>query len=126
MAIPRSDRVALSPDNISTIPFFVEKLVENREDGGFVAIRADLPQGSITKWHSHPRGQLLYVLSGTGRAQVAGKAVFELKPGDSVWFDPGVKHWHGADPYEPVSYLAVQPCLEGVDVVWFEEVDGAL
>ena len=54
--------------------------------------------GARTRWHSHEGGQLLLAEEGTGRTQVRGGAVRDLRAGDSAWSPPGVAHWHGASP----------------------------
>jgi len=53
--------------------------------------------GARTAWHTHPLGQTLIVTAGCGRAQREGGPVEEIRPGDVVWFEPGEKHWHGAN-----------------------------
>src|SRR5436309_2606393 len=52
--------------------------------------------GARTAWHTHPLGQTLIVTGGCGWAQREGGPIEEIRPGDVVWFSPGVKHWHGA------------------------------
>jgi quercetin dioxygenase-like cupin family protein len=123
MTIRRTGNASLSPAGISTAPFWFENLVEGGGDGDIAAIRADLAPGTITKWHSHPQGQLLYVLSGVGMVQVRGGEMVELRAGDAVWFGPGEKHWHGAAPHAPFSYLSVQLWQDGRNVDWFEDVE---
>src|SRR5688500_2315057 len=65
-----------------------------------------------TAWHTHPHGQTLHILSGTGRVQRAGEGVTEVFPGDTVWFEPGERHWHGAAPNSLMVHLAVQTADE--------------
>lgn len=81
--------------------------------------------GARTAWHTHPLGQTLYVMSGLGRAQSAGGPVREIGPGDTVWFAPGEKHWHGAAPGNGLVHLAIQEALDGVHVDWLEQVSEA-
>jgi quercetin dioxygenase-like cupin family protein len=52
--------------------------------------------GTRTNWHTHPEGQILYVVTGEGRAQREGEPTVDISPGDVVYFAPGEKHWHGA------------------------------
>ena len=54
--------------------------------------------GARTAWHTHPLGQTLIITAGCGWVQQEGGPVEEVRPGDVVWFPPGVKHWHGATP----------------------------
>lgn len=75
-----------------------------------------------TAWHTHPLGQTLLVLSGLGLAQSWGGPVTEIRPGDTVWFAPGEKHWHGAASEVAMCHLAMQEELDGSAVTWLEQV----
>jgi quercetin dioxygenase-like cupin family protein len=48
--------------------------------------------GARTAWHTHPLGQTLIVTAGCGRVQREGGPIEEIRPGDVVWFPPGLKH----------------------------------
>ena len=115
--------ISRSPEGIASAPFWAEMLLESSRDGENTAMRATLDPGVITHWHSHPRGQLLYVLSGVGLAQCEGGAVEELRGGDCVWFAPGERHWHGAGQDSTFSYVSVQAVRDGTAVQWMEPVD---
>ena len=78
--------------------------------------------GARTAWHTHPLGQTLIVTAGFGRAQRWGGPVEEIRPGDVVWFPPGVKHWHGAAPTTAMTHTAIQEALDGKQVDWLEKV----
>ncbi len=79
--------------------------------------------GARTAWHTHPRGQTIYIVSGEGRAQTEGEAVRKLMSGDVVWFPANEKHWHGAAPGSDMSHLAIQsPDEKGEVVTWLEHV----
>ena len=76
-----------------------------------------------TAWHTHPRGQMIFVLSGVCHAQCEGREVERLTAGDAAWFAPDEKHWHGAAPGHPMVHLAVQEADErGQVVTWMEHV----
>lgn len=75
-----------------------------------------------TAWHTHPLGQTLHVLSGHGLVQSWGGPIREIHPGDTVWFVPGEKHWHGAAPEEAMTHLAMQEAEDGSVVAWLEQV----
>ena len=81
--------------------------------------------GARTAWHTHPYGQTLVVLSGLGLAQVWGGPIREIRPGDTVWFEPGEKHWHGAAPACAMSHLAFQEAKDGSPVEWLDQVSDA-
>lgn len=70
--------------------------------------------GARTAWHSHPLGQALIV--------TAGGPLEEVRPGDTVWFPPHVKHWHGAAPDVAMTHISVAEELEGNNVEWLEKV----
>lgn len=124
MTLQRAGRnLVSSPEGIATAPFLVEPLLDGSRDGENTAIRAVLDPGTITRWHAHPRGQLLYVLSGCGLAQRDGGPVVTIREGDSVWFAPGERHWHGAAPSSSFSYISIQAVQDGRSVDWFEPVE---
>ena len=84
-----------------------------------------LEPGARTAWHTHPLGQTLIVIAGSGRVQRLGGVIEEIRPGDVVWFPPGEKHWHGAAPTTAMTHIAVQEALDGKNVEWLEQVSDA-
>jgi len=89
-----------------------------RVGGGVVTFEP----GARTAWHTHPLGQTLIVTSGCGWVQQEGGPVEEIRPGDVVWFPPGVKHWHGATATTAMTHINIQEKLDGEAVVWMEKV----
>ena len=80
--------------------------------------------GARTAWHTHPRGQMLFIVSGVCLAQREGGPIERATAGDALWFAPGEKHWHGALPGHPMVHLAVQEADDQGNVVtWMEHVD---
>jgi len=75
-----------------------------------------------TAWHTHPLGQNLIITSGFGWVQREGGPIEEVRPGDVVWFPPGLKHWHGATPTTAMTHIAIQETLNGKNVDWMEKV----
>lgn len=80
--------------------------------------------GARTAWHTHPLGQTLVVLSGLGLVQAWGGPIRQIRPGDTIWFEPGEKHWHGATATVAMTHLAIQEALDGAHVNWLEHVSG--
>jgi len=78
--------------------------------------------GARTAWHSHPLGQTLVVTAGSGRVQNWGEEIEEIHPGDVVWTDEGVKHWHGAAPTTAMTHISIVEQLDGKGVEWMEHV----
>ena len=92
---------------------------------GFGAAWVTFEPGARTAWHTHPRGQTLYVVSGAGRLQKRGGPLQVIGPGDSVWIEPGLEHWHGAAPDSIMVHLAIQEAEDGVTVTWLDPVSDA-
>ncbi len=85
--------------------------------------RVSFEPGARTNWHTHPEGQILHVVTGTGRAQREGGEVVEIRTGDVVYFAPGERHWHGAAPGSAMVHVAINPATSsdgGTD--WMEPV----
>jgi 4-carboxymuconolactone decarboxylase len=78
--------------------------------------------GARTAWHTHPRGQTLIVVSGTGLVQREGGAVEVINSGDVVWIPPGAKHWHGAAARTGMTHIAIAESQDGKAVEWLEQV----
>ena len=79
--------------------------------------------GARTNWHTHPEGQFLFVVTGSGRAGSEGGPVVELSAGDVVFFAPDERHWHGAGPDTFMIHIAITPAIGtegGTD--WLEPV----
>jgi quercetin dioxygenase-like cupin family protein len=70
--------------------------------------------GNKTYWHSHEGGFVLFVQEGRARVQRRGERMKELGPGEIDYAPPGVEHWHGAAPNEPLLQLGVVPFGGGI------------
>jgi quercetin dioxygenase-like cupin family protein len=70
--------------------------------------------GNKTYWHSHEGGFILFVQEGRARVQRRGEPMKELGPGEVDYAPPGVEHWHGAAPSEPLLQLGVVPFGGGI------------
>jgi quercetin dioxygenase-like cupin family protein len=100
----------------------VDPLFEPPEPARARGASVTFEPGARTAWHTHPLGQTLIVLSGSGWAQREGGPVEEICPGDVVWFPPGEKHWHGATPATAMTHIAIQEALNCKAVDWMEKV----
>jgi quercetin dioxygenase-like cupin family protein len=89
-----------------------------RVSGGHVTFEP----GARSAWHTHPLGQTLIITSGLGWVQHEGGPIEEVRPGDVVWFPPGLRHWHGATPTTAMTHIAIQESLNGKNVDWLEKV----
>jgi len=79
--------------------------------------------GARTAWHTHPRGQTIWVTEGVGLCRREGGPIEVIRPGDRVFFEPGENHWHGAAPTRFMAHVAIHPADEhGSTVSWGEHV----
>ncbi len=56
-----------------------------------VAAATDYPAGQATRWHEHPRAQLVYAISGV-MAVTTGDGVWVVPPERAVWVPGGMPH----------------------------------
>jgi quercetin dioxygenase-like cupin family protein len=78
--------------------------------------------GARTAWHTHPLGQTLIVIAGSGLVQCWGGPIEEIRPGDVIWCPPAEKHWHGATPTTAMTHIAIVEHLAGNYANWMEKV----
>lgn len=100
------------------VEMLFEAVDPSHASGGSVTFAA----GARTAWHSHPRGQVLFITAGTGRVQRWGDAIHEVHAGDLVRIPPNQKHWHGAAPTASMTHLAISEHRDGQGVQWMEHV----
>jgi quercetin dioxygenase-like cupin family protein len=110
------------PDDWFTGTVRIDPLFQAPEPARAGGAYVTFEPGARTAWHTHPLGQTLIVTAGFGWVQREGGPVEEIKPGDVVWFPPGLKHWHGASPNTAMTHIAVQETLDGQAVEWMEKV----
>ena len=79
--------------------------------------------GARSAWHTHPLGQTLIITAGLGWGQREDGPIEEVRPGDVIWFPPGLKHWHGATPTTAMTHIAIQETLGDKNVDWLEKVN---
>lgn len=70
-------------------------------------IAVQFAPGARSDWHTHPSGQILYIVSGVGLVQTDDGSTVEVSPGDVVYASPGERHWHGARPDSPMMHLSL-------------------
>jgi len=116
-----SKGIRIANNNFSG-PAWVQMLVDNDNTFNTSIGNITFEPGTRTKWHYHPGGQILLVVSGKGRYQEKGKAVRELRKGDVIKCSPNITHWHGASPDNELSHIAVGTNMQSGSVVWLEPV----
>ncbi|HUS34459.1 MAG TPA: cupin domain-containing protein [Verrucomicrobiae bacterium] len=100
----------------------IDPLFQPREPSRAAGATVTFEPGARTAWHTHPLGQTLIIVSGAGWVQPDGGPVEEVRPGDLVWFPPGLRHWHGATAKTAMTHIAIQEALNGKMVEWLEKV----
>jgi len=100
----------------------IDPLFQPKEPARTAAASVTFEPGSRTAWHTHPLGQTLIIVSGVGWVQREGGSIEEVRPGDIVWFPPGLKHWHGATATTAMTHIAIQEAASGKMVDWMEKV----
>jgi quercetin dioxygenase-like cupin family protein len=79
--------------------------------------------GARTAWHTHHNGQTIYATEGVGLCQRRGGEIEVIRPGDTVFFESGENHWHGAAPNRFMTHIAMQEVDEwGSPVTWGQHV----
>lgn len=90
-------------------------VMSEEDDAGVRVLGVHFEPGARTNWHSHPAGQVLYVVGGEGLVQTADGRTVEVASGDVVHSPPGELHWHGAGAGDPMMHLSL---TTGGDTAW--------
>ncbi|CAN5656037.1 cupin domain-containing protein [soil metagenome] len=102
---------------------FLDEIISNAAPSHLKVFRVSFLPGARTAWHTHPVGQTLHVLSGTGLVQLKGQPIQIIRAGDTVSILPGELHWHGATSTQTMVHLAMQESDDaGTDAVWLDKV----
>jgi quercetin dioxygenase-like cupin family protein len=78
--------------------------------------------GSRNNWHTHPSNQILLVKEGTCYYQEEGNPIQKISTRGVINILPGIKHWHGASPDEPMVHVAININTDKGLVHWMEPV----
>ena len=84
--------------------------------------RRSFEPGARSAWHSHDKGQLIFVEQGRARTQKKGQPMKELGVGESDYTAPNVVHWHGATPRDRLVQVAVS---FGGEIKWLQKTTDA-
>jgi quercetin dioxygenase-like cupin family protein len=102
---------------------YVDSIAQPKESSRLTASSVHFAPGARTAWHTHPNGQTIHVTEGVGRCQKRGGPVEEIRPGDSVFFEPGEEHWHGAGAERFMAHIAMADADDaGTTVTWGDHV----
>ena len=124
MKITRNSiETTLGPSEWFTGAVFVDSVAAPSDGSRLSASSVHFTPGARTAWHTHPRGQTIWVTEGVGLCQGRGRPIEVIRPGDRVFFEPGENHWHGAARGRFMTHLAMlEVDDEGNPATWNEHV----
>jgi len=124
MKITRNSiETTLGPSEWFTGAVFVDSVAAPSDGSRLSASSVHFTPGARTAWHTHPRGQTIWVTEGVGLCQCRGLPIEVIGPGDRVFFEPGEDHWHGAAPTRFMTHLAMlEVDDEGSPATWNQHV----
>jgi quercetin dioxygenase-like cupin family protein len=128
----QEDEMQITRNSLATSPgpgdwfsgeVFIDTVATPSPPSRLAAASVHFTPGAHTAWHTHPFGQTIFVTEGVGLCQPRGGPAELIRPGDSVFFEPGEDHWHGATPDRFMTHLAMQEADDsGSPVTWGEHV----
>jgi quercetin dioxygenase-like cupin family protein len=124
MNIETKEPTAKGPAELFTGDVYVDPIATRKpEPSRMIVSCVRFTPGARTAWHSHARGQTLYITEGVALIGTRDGTIIEVHPGQTVYTPPGEEHWHGATPEQFMTHLAM---LEGADegdgTSWLEHV----
>ena len=124
MRLTQNDqRTAAGPADWFTGTVYVDPVRDPDAQSAVGAAHVRFAPGARTAWHTHPKGQTLYVTDGIGYVATRGGQVHQVRPGDVVYIEPGEEHWHGATSSRFMAHVAVQEADDdGRVVTWLAHV----
>ena len=99
-----------------------DPIIEAPEPARVRVLKVSFEPGARTAWHTHPLGQTLYIISGTGLVGLRNEQPKIINAGDTVWIPPDEEHWHGATPTNSMCHIAIQEAMNGIVANWLEKV----
>jgi quercetin dioxygenase-like cupin family protein len=102
---------------------YIDGIRNPDEQSKIGAANVHFTPGARTAWHTHPKGQTIYVVEGVGLCQKEGGPIEIIRPGDVVYFEPNENHWHGATKNRFMAHIAMQEADDqGQVVTWGKHV----
>lgn len=102
---------------------YIDGIRNPSKDTAVGAANVHFSPDARTAWHTHPKGQTIYVIEGVGLAQSQGGQIEIIRPGDVIYFEPNENHWHGATKNRFMAHIAMQEAdSDGGVVVWGNHV----
>ncbi|HUR96965.1 MAG TPA: cupin domain-containing protein [Pyrinomonadaceae bacterium] len=116
---PKGDR---NSAEYFTGPVFLQILAPKSAGNDYSIGSVTFEPGARSNWHTHPAGQTLIVIDGTGLYQERGGPIKTINKGETIVCDPNIEHWHGATPNGGMTHIAVTNDRGSGNVVWQKPV----
>ena len=118
-----SGGTGVGPQEWFTGTVYMDAIRDPDEQSAVGCAHVRFTPGARTAWHSHPKGQTLYVTDGIGLVATRGTPPREIRPGDVVYIEPNEEHWHGATSDRFMAHVAIQEAdADGGVVTWLSHV----
>ena len=102
---------------------YIDSIRNPDEQSKIGAANVHFTPGARTAWHTHPKGQTIFVLEGIGLCQHEDGPIEVIRAGDVVYFEPNENHWHGATKDRLMVHIAMQEADDqGNFIVWGKQV----
>ena len=123
MEITPTRDTAKAPAATFTGDVYVTPLAPAVEPARLTGALVRFTPGARTFWHSHERGQTLYVTEGVGLVASRDGSVARIRPGDTATIGAGEEHWHGGTATTCMSHVAIVTAGGEADpTTWLEAV----
>jgi 4-carboxymuconolactone decarboxylase len=116
---PKGER---GPADYFTGTVYVQMLAQKTEDNNYSVASVTFEPGARSNWHTHPAGQTLIVIEGTGLYQERGKPIKTINKGETIICNSNIEHWHGASSQSQMTHLAITNDKGQGNVVWLKPV----
>ena len=102
--------------------FHIDAIAAPADPARLSAASVHFTPGARTAWHTPPTWAD-DPCDDVGLCQRRGGPIEVIRPGDSVFFEPGEDHWHGAAASRYMTHIAMQEVDDsGSPVTWGEHV----
>ena len=102
---PSGGRSGPGPEDWFTGAVFIDGIRNPDEQTAIGCAHVRFTPGARTAWHTHPKGQTLYVTDGIGYVATRGGRTQEIRPGDVVYIEPNERFRLPADPSRDIIMI---------------------
>jgi quercetin dioxygenase-like cupin family protein len=111
-----------APADYFTGTVFLQMLAQKTESNNYTVASVTFEPRARSNWHTHPAGQTLIVINGTGLYQEKGKPVKTINKGETIICNPDIEHWHGASSESEMTHIAITNDNGAGGVIWLKPV----